>query len=220
MRKLVIFGIRNFAEIASHFFSTDSDFEVVGFTVDGAYIDESTFMGKPVVAFENLEQHFPPSDHHIFVAIGINGVNRKRAEKLGEAQNKGYQIASFVHSTAYVHPPLALGPNTMIMDNVVLHPKVRIGFNTVIWSCARIALKCEIGNHCWITSAFLGESIRLGDYSFVGLNATLAPFIKVGNSSVIGAGAVVQQDLGEASVVKAPQARLAKFTSDRLRNFQ
>ena len=39
-KKLVIFGIANFAEIAHYYFSNDSEYEVVAFTVDTAYVKE------------------------------------------------------------------------------------------------------------------------------------------------------------------------------------
>ena len=220
MRPLVIFGTRNFAEIADYFFTTDSAYKVVAFTVDSEYLEEDTFKGRPVVPFDELESTFPPGEADVFVAIGINAVNRMRAERVEAVQKKGYALASFIHSTACVPSAIQPGPNTMIMDNVLLHPYVQVGFNTIIWSRAGIALKCRIGNHCWITSAQLGESIHLGDYCFVGLGAIIAPFLHIGARTVIGAGAVIQDDLDEASVVKAAACRVARFKSDRLRNFR
>ena len=43
--RLVIFGNRVYAEIVWDYFSRDSDYEVVGFTVDADYISETTFCG-------------------------------------------------------------------------------------------------------------------------------------------------------------------------------
>ena len=52
MKKLVIFGITDAAELAHYYFNSDSDFEVVAFTVDEAFRKEETFCGLPVVAFD------------------------------------------------------------------------------------------------------------------------------------------------------------------------
>src|SRR5690349_1987393 len=49
MRDIVIFGTRNFAEIAHYYFTHDSEHRVVAFTVDGEFIDSDTFAGLPVV---------------------------------------------------------------------------------------------------------------------------------------------------------------------------
>ena len=56
--RLVIFGNRVYAEIVWDYFSRDSDYEVVGFTVDADYISETTFCGLPVVPFEEVEKYF------------------------------------------------------------------------------------------------------------------------------------------------------------------
>ena len=54
-KKLIIFGNRIYAEIAWEYFSEDSDYEVVAFTVDKEYIKSPNFCGLPVVAFEDVE---------------------------------------------------------------------------------------------------------------------------------------------------------------------
>src|SRR5436309_151954 len=74
MRKLVIFGAGAFADLAHYYFSHDSDYAVVAFTVDAAYLSESSFKGLPLVPFEDVQRHFPPGDHDLFVAVGIRKV--------------------------------------------------------------------------------------------------------------------------------------------------
>lgn len=216
MRDLVIFGIRNFAEVAAYYFTDDSDYRVVAFTVDSAFMDRSTFEGKPVIPFEELERHYPPESAHLFVAVGISQVNSIRAEKFRLVRERGYTLASMCHSTSMVPRDLEVRPNTLIMERCILQPKVRIGTNTILWGATRIAFNCRIGDHCWITSAILGESVEMGDNCFVGINATVAPFLKIGPRSVIGTGAVALQNLPAGSVLKAASSRLAKFTSERL----
>lgn len=51
MKKLVIFGLTDAAELALYYFSSDSDYEVEAFVVDAAFIpSEKRFKGLPVVA--------------------------------------------------------------------------------------------------------------------------------------------------------------------------
>lgn len=216
-RKLVIFGTQNFAEMAHHYFSTDSDYTVEAFCVDAAYLKEDRFLGLPVVSLEELPNRFPQSEYEVFVAIGIQRLNRARADKAEELIGLGYRLASYCSSKTDLNG-VELGPNVMIMEGVGLHPRVKIGWNSIIWSYSRIGLNTRIGDHCWITSAALGEGIDLGDQCFVGLNATLRPFIKVGARCLIGAGCVIQQDLAEARVTKAPEPRVSG-PSDMLASF-
>ena len=77
MRKLVIFGAKAFAEISHYYFTHDSDYTVVAFTVDAAFLKEPLYCGLPIVAFEELKNDFPPSECDIFVAIGVTDVNQQ-----------------------------------------------------------------------------------------------------------------------------------------------
>ena len=68
-RKLVILGDSAFAEIAYEYFSHDSEYEVVAFAVEQAFLKRDQLFGRPVVPFESLEAHFGPAEHHFFAAI-------------------------------------------------------------------------------------------------------------------------------------------------------
>jgi sugar O-acyltransferase (sialic acid O-acetyltransferase NeuD family) len=217
MGKLVIFGAKAFAEIAHYYFTHDSSHSVAAFTVDAAYLTESTYKGLPIVPFEEVERSFPPGEHDLFVAVGFNQVNQLRAHKVAEA--KGYRLASFVSSKADVAKDLILHPNTMIMERAGIQPYVQIGKNTVIWSETRIGFRTRIGNHCWITCALFGESATVGDFSFVGLNATVAPFVAIGESNIIGAGTLVLHDSKPGEIYRARASRPSRVSSDKLRGF-
>ncbi len=218
MKKLVIFGTRNFATIAYHAFIYDSSYTVVGFTVDLDYMESTTFEGLPVVAFDTVVQHFPPDEHDMFVAVGIGQVNSLRAKKVDEVTAQGYHLASYISSRAFVPPNLQIGPNSMIMDGVAVHPHVHIGRNSIIWSLSLVALYSHIGDHCWIASAHCAEKTTLGDYTFVGVNATIRPGVTVGKSNVIGAGALILQDTKDYAVYKGNESKASVVPSYRLRH--
>jgi sugar O-acyltransferase (sialic acid O-acetyltransferase NeuD family) len=216
MKHLVLFGTQAFAEIAHYYFSHDSGYSVSAFTVDAPYLKEATFKGLPVVAFEEVEKDFPPDECGMFVAVGIHGVNRLRAAKVAEAEAKGYQLASFVSSRADVAPDLELRPNTMIMERAGIQPFVEIGRNTVIWSATRIGFHTRIGDHCWIVCPIFGESVSIGDYSFIGLNATIAPHVSIGKGNVIGAGALILKDTQDFEVYRGHPSTPSQVPSNRM----
>ncbi len=74
MKPLVIFGTGTFAELSHYYFTSDSAYDVAGFTVDRQHQRETTFKDLPVVAFEDVERHYPPSEFDMFVALGIREV--------------------------------------------------------------------------------------------------------------------------------------------------
>jgi sugar O-acyltransferase (sialic acid O-acetyltransferase NeuD family) len=219
MKKIIIFGTQNFAQIAHYYFTQDSERSVAAFTVDAAFFREPTFCGLPVVTFEEVERHFSPADYDMFVAVGHQKLNTQRSVKVAEAEAKGYRLASFVSSRAIVPPDLEVRPNTMIMEGAVLFPFVEVGRDTIIWGRSSIGPSVKFGEHCWIVTPLLGESVIVGDHSFIGLGATIAPGKKIGKSNVIGAGALIMKDTkdfeiyrGHASVPsRAPSYRLGRI---------
>ncbi len=216
MADLVIFGDQNFAEVAHYYFTHDSPHRVVAFSVDGAYLTRPSYCGLPVVPFEELPARYPASDCQMFVAVGIAEVNELRAAKVAAAEAAGYRLASFVSSRALVPPDLELKPNTMIMEGSVLQPQVRVGKNCMLWSTTRLGFRTAIGDHCWVVCAIFGEGVEVGPYSFVGLNATVAPGLKLGRSSLIGAGALVMKDTPDYAVLKGVASEVSRVPSSRL----
>lgn len=219
MRQLIVFGAQAFAEICHYYFSKQSDYQVVAVTVDGAYIRESKFCGLPVVPFEELHQKFPSTVADMFVAVGHQKLNSQREAKVVQAESKGYTLAKFVSPKANVADDLVIGPNSMVMEYTSLQPFIRIGKNSIIWTETRMGFRCEVRDHCWVVSAIFGERVSIGDNSFVGLNATIAPKVNVAPSNVIGAGALVMSNTKEFEVYRGAVSKASRVPSHRLPNF-
>lgn len=219
MKKLVIFGAAAFARLARHYFATDSDYDVVAFSVDRDYLAEPELDGLPVVAFEDLIDVFPPSECDMFVAVGHQKVNTQREAKVAAADAAGYHLASLISSKAQHGDDLRVGPNSIVMEYALLQPRVTVGKNAIVWSNTRLAFGVAVGDHCWLVSAIVGESVELGDNTFVGLNATVGPKICVGKSNVIGAGALVLHDTPDNAVLRGVESQVSKVPSHRLPAF-
>ena len=79
MQKVVIFGTRDFAQLAHFYLLHDSPYEVVAFSVSAAYMaDESSFEGLPLVPFETVETVYPPGEFAFFVPMSPTRMNRDR----------------------------------------------------------------------------------------------------------------------------------------------
>lgn len=216
MKPLVVFGIGPAAELARYYFDHDSAYSVVAFTVNASYIKEATFQGLPVIPFEELESSFPPDQVSVFVAVGIQKVNQQRADKVDEAAGRGYPIASYLSSKAYVADDFVLHPNTFVMEGVTMEPAVTVGRNTLIGPKSFLGIRTRIGDHCWMVAAVIGENVTVGDYCFIGLNATIAPHLTIGPSNVIGAGALILANTKESSVFKGHASEMSRVPSHRL----
>ena len=77
-KKLVILGDSAFAEVAYECFTRDSEYEVIGFSVDSAFLSRDQLFGLPVVPFEEIERVFDPTEVEFYAALVYSQLNRLR----------------------------------------------------------------------------------------------------------------------------------------------
>lgn len=216
---LIIFGSGDIAQLAHFYFSTDSEYEVVAFTVDAAYRTETTFCDLPVIAFEEILNHYPPEQCEIFVALSYSKLNAVRKEKYLAAKALGYRIASFISSNAIVLNNRCIGENCFIFEDNTIQPFVTIGNNVTLWSGNHIGHHSTIKDHCFIAShVVISGGVVIGEQCFIGVNATLRDHIKIGERCVIGAGVLLLSDAEPEGVYIGTATERAKIPSTRLRS--
>ncbi len=215
---LVVFGAGQIAEVASWCFDHDSDHEVIAFSVDRQYMKQDSLLGRPVVAFEDLPARYPAHAYRMFVAIAYGKVNRQRADAVARVEQAGYRCANYVSSRAVVNGELSKDSNTFVMELNNLQPFSRLGRNVWLWAGNHIGHHSVIEDHCFVAShVVVSGSVRLGEGSFVGVNATIRDNITVGKRNVIGAGVVLLEDTLDEQVFVGVRTEASRVPSSRLR---
>lgn len=193
--KIVIIGDGETAQIAYEYFTYDSQHEVVAFSVEKGYLKKDELFGLPVVPFEKLEQFYAPAQHKVFVAISYTQLNRIRTRLYNEAKRKGFPLASYVSSRAFVWRNVEIGENSFIFENNVLQHRVSIGNNVILWSGNHIGHQTVIKDNCYIAShVVISGYCEIGENCFLGVNSCLGDKIKIAEDCIIGAGAVIVKD--------------------------
>jgi sugar O-acyltransferase (sialic acid O-acetyltransferase NeuD family) len=217
-KPLVIFGSGDIAQLAHFYFSTDSEYEVVAFTIDSAYLTDTTFCGIPVIAFEGIATHYSPDQCDLFIALSYSKLNALRKEKYLAAKAMGYRLASFISSRATVLNDGRIGENCFIFEDNTIQPFVTIGNNVTLWSGNHIGHHSRIRDHCFIAShVVVSGGVEIGEQCFIGVNATLRDHINVGERCVIGAGALLLADAEPEGVYLGAATERSKVPSTRLR---
>jgi sugar O-acyltransferase (sialic acid O-acetyltransferase NeuD family) len=217
-KNLVIFGLGDIAQLAHYYFSMDSNYVPVAFTVDRAYITETEFCGLPVVSFEEITSHYPSDQYEIFVALSYSKLNELRKAKYLAAKTLGYRLASFISSHATVLNEGRIGENCFILEGNTIQPFVIIGNNVTLWSGNHIGHHSTIHDHCFIAShVVISGGVGIGESCFIGVNATLRDHIKVGERCVIGAGALLLADAEAEGVYIGAATDRSRVPSTKLR---
>ncbi len=217
-RPLLVFGTGQIAEIAHFYFTKDSHYEPVAFTVDAEHVVDASFCGRSVVPFEEIAAKWPPGQVDFFVALSYSNLNKLRCERYLAAKALGYRIASYVSSRASVLNDGNIGENCLILEDNTIQPFVRIGNNVTLWSGNHIGHHSTVGDHTFIAShVVVSGGVCIGERCFIGVNATLRDHITIGADCVIGAGALMLADAEPCGVYLGNGTERSRVPSSRLR---
>nr|WP_295931067.1 acetyltransferase [uncultured Dyadobacter sp.] len=198
MAKIIVFGILDTAELAHYYLTHDSEHEVVAFTVNRQYIEQESFHGLPVVAFEDVENIFPPSQYHFFAPMTGRNMNRNRESIYNHAKNKGYQFISYISSRATIFDKSVIGDNCFILEDNTIQPFTTVGNNVVMWSGNHIGHHGQIKDHVFFTShVVLSGHCVVESYCFFGVNSTIRDYTSIAQGTLVGMASAITKETEE-----------------------
>jgi sugar O-acyltransferase (sialic acid O-acetyltransferase NeuD family) len=216
LKKLVIIGDGAFAEVAFECFMYDSEYEVVGFAVESAYLKKNELFGLPIIPFEQIENHFDSIDVEFYAALVYNQLNRLRTRLYQATKAKGFRAASYISSRAFVWRNSIIGEHCFIFEDNTIQPFVRIGNNVVLWSGNHIGHHSVIHNHCFIAShAVISGFCTVGCSTFMGVNSALGNNVNVGEDNWIGPGVTMAKSTEPNLLFKVDQPEPARVSARR-----
>ena len=201
MKKVVIFGNGQVADIIFSYFQTTEEYKVVGFCVDDEFQLKKKHSGLPLIPISKLKIMFPASYYYVFIAISYSQMNLKRKNKYSQIKKMGYRFASFVNLGSELPKNVKIGENVAILDAKCIQPFSKISNNVFIWNGTIIGHHVIIKSHSWITSgANIGGNSTIGERSFLGLNSTVGNMVKIGNNCFLGANSLITKNLNNNKV--------------------
>ncbi len=217
-KKVVIIGNTSNARLAKYFFTIDSEYEVAAFSVDKKYITDAEFEEIPVVALEDLNLKYPPSDFDAFVAVGYTDMNKIREKLYNECKDKGYKMANYISSHCTYLSQFPTGDNCFILEDNTIQPYVKIGNNVVLWSGNHIGHDVVIEDHNFITShVVVSGFVTIKRNCFLGVNATIRDAVTIAPETLIAAGAIIMKDTEEKGVYLPARSTLFDKKSDEIK---
>ncbi|MDB5261866.1 MAG: acetyltransferase [Adhaeribacter sp.] len=147
---------------------------------------------------------------YVVVAIGNPGIKAQICEKIINPQ---IQFAVLIHpgvpNEAYQFNEI--GEGTIITQGCIITTNIHVGRHVLLNLGCTLGHDVELGDYCSLMPHvnIAGNSV-LGKGVYVGTNATVIQFLKVGARAIIGAGAVVHRDLPEAVTAVGIPAKVIK----------
>ena len=200
MNKVIIFGTNQLAELAEYYIKTDTNLEIVAFTVHKKFKKLNSFKDKPVVDFEDIEKKYPTNEYLLFSPMTGKNLNKIRESVYNEGKKKGYTFYSYLSSKATILTN-KIGENCFILEDNTIQPFVEIGNNCVLWSGNHIGHHSKIEDHVFITShCVISGNCLIKSHSWLGVNCTLRNNLTIGNGTLIAMSASVIKNTDDFTV--------------------
>jgi sugar O-acyltransferase (sialic acid O-acetyltransferase NeuD family) len=168
----------------------------------------------PIVPFEDLEKHYPPSAYQFFAPMSHRKMNRLRYDVYHQGKEKGYQFISYISSKATTFPGLDVGDNCFILEDNTIQPFTKIGGNVVLWSGNHIGHHSVIKDHVFFTShVVLSGHCVVEPFCFFGVNATIADGLTIGEGTLVAMSAAVGRDTDPWGVYQGVPAKKREVSS-------
>lgn len=141
-------------------------------------------------------------------AIIAIGDNRIRLEKSKYLISKKLTLATLIHSSSAVSKYAKIGAGTVVMAGAVVNSFSSIGIGSIINTASSVDHDCVIGEGVHISpGVHVAGGVKVGDLSWLCIGSIVKQCINIGQSTIVGAGAVVLDDVSDGSMVKGIPAR-------------
>ena len=121
------------------------------------------------------------------------------------------------HPTAFIADNVKIGAGSQILANSSTCVETIVGRGCIINTGAIVDHECRIDDGVHICpGAHLTGCVHVGSYSTIGTGAIILPRIKLGQGVIVGAGAVVIEDVPSYTIVVGNPARvIRKITKEK-----
>lgn len=218
MKNIVIIGAggvgREVSLIIQQINELEQTWNLLGFIDDNTDNWGKVINGYSVIGgIDSLE--FLSNDTYIVIAIANYKVKKNIVNKI----NNKFKFATIVHPKVWIHDYMTVGEGTIIYEGAILTANIEIGNHVII------SPKCGVGHDSiikdyvsllWNVNVSGNDLIEEG--VMMGSGSTVIQGKKIGKGSIIGAGAVVVNDIESFSTAVGVPAAVIKVDENKRGN--
>jgi len=218
--RIILIGASGHGRVALDAALCQNRFEVIGWA-DSNIAEGMLVAGRPVLG-KTADMARIASEHDLhgfFLAISDN-VTRASVHAMIRASVPDLDFVSIVHPSAVVASNATVGPGSLLLAGAVLNSMATIGTGCIVNT--RASLDHDGIMHPWsslLPGVVTGGNIELGEFSCVCIGAVLAHKVRIGEHTVVGAGAVVLSDLPPCTLAYGVPARVIRDRKPGERHF-
>ena len=141
----------------------------------------------------------------VIVALGDN---RQRLALCNQIVQKGLRLTTVIHPGACISKSASVSAGTVICAGAIVNARARVGRACILNTGSTIDHDCEIEDGVHVSpGANLGGAVRAGQCTWIGIGSSVRECVTIGRDAVVGAGAAVISDIGDALTVGGVPAK-------------
>ncbi|MBI3172740.1 MAG: acetyltransferase [Chloroflexi bacterium] len=211
MDKIVIVGASGHGKVVADVVERDGKFAILGW-IDSYKPAGGEFFGYPVLGAEDALFDLWQRREIVggLIAIGDNWSRGRMVEKI-HSLAADFVFVTAVHPSAQIARGVSIGVGTVLMAGVVVNSDSRIGAHCILNTRASLDHDCVMDDCSSLAPGVTtGGTVTIGAYSAVSLGVNILHGKTVGAHTVVGAGALVREDLPDHCVAYGVPARVIR----------
>ncbi|MBR4461162.1 MAG: acetyltransferase [Erysipelotrichaceae bacterium] len=184
-KKLVIYGASGHGKVAADIARLNGYEEIIFYDDD---------LGKSVLGpYQVIHDFKGYEDYDLFIAIGDNATREKISLRMKK------EIITLVHPAAVIAEDVTIGKGVVVMAKAVVNSGTVLRDGVIVNTCASIDHDNRINEYVHISvNAHTAGTVTIGKRTFIGMSVSIINNITICEDALIGAGALVVDDIREA----------------------
>jgi sugar O-acyltransferase (sialic acid O-acetyltransferase NeuD family) len=175
--------------------------EIVAVICPDDISQRKVFSGMKQLTKDSDIKGYHPDEVCVVNGIGIMPKSRIREKVTEYYLELGYRFESVVDETARVSEFAELGQGVQVFANATVQTGAKVNDFSVVNTGAVVEHDCQLGMHNHIApNATLCGQVFTDNYVYIGANATVFQCLSIGESTIVGAGAIVTKSLSPQSI--------------------
>ncbi len=199
--KIIIIGAGGHSKVIVDIIQNEQKYEIVGF------IDNNLPIGHKVLDYQVLGKEEEINNlikkQEIFggvIAIGDNFI-RSNAEKKIKHYCSEFKFINCIHPKSNIAFNVVMGEGNVVMAGATINTSTKIGDHCIFNTNCSIDHDNSIANFSSIApNGVTGGNVKVGEFSAIGIGATIKHNVSIGYNCIIGASSLVNKDTKSDSV--------------------
>ena len=145
------------------------------------------------------------------IGIGSVDISDKRESIAKQLTALGLELPAIVSPTAIVNEDVRIGAGTVIFDGAIINSGTRIGEGCILNTGCIVDHDCVIGDFVHLApGTVLSGGVKVGNNCLLGTASKVIEYRTIHQNCLVGAGAVVTQDINKPGTYVGVPARRMK----------